>query len=252
MVNEAALLAARNGHDKVYMADFDEAKDKVMMGSERRSMVISDSEKRMTAYHEAGHTLVTKLIPDTDPIHKVSIIPRGRALGVTVSLPIDEKHNYSKTWCLDRMATMLGGRAAELLVFSDLSTGSGNDIEQATVLARKMVCEWGMSDKLGPLTFGKKEEEIFLGREIATHRDYSEATALLIDQEIRGLVDGANARATTLLAENTGLLHALAAALLDRECLDGEAVDLIIGGKELPPKPGNGDEGKDESAQKKD
>ncbi len=236
MVNEAALLAARRNHSKVMMEDFEDAKDKVLMGAERKSMVISEEEKKMTAYHEAGHTLVTRLIPGTDPIHKVSIIPRGRALGVTVSLPIDEKHNYSRTWCLDRMATMLGGRSAELLVFGDLSTGSGNDIEQATELARKMVCEWGMSPRIGPITWGKKEQEIFLGREFATHRDFSEQTAQSIDREIKSLVDNASKRATALLKKNIGTLHALSKALLENESLDGEEVDRIMKGETIPGK----------------
>jgi cell division protease FtsH len=236
MVNEAALLAARKNHDKVYMQDMEEAKDKVMMGAERKSMVITEEEKRMTAYHEAGHTLVSKLTPGTDPIHKVTIIPRGRAMGVTVSLPADEKHNYSRTWCLNRMSTMLGGRAAEMLVFKDLSTGSGNDIEQATELARKMVCEWGMSQKLGPLTFGKKEEEIFLGRDYGHIKNYSEQTAELIDSEIRALVEGANQKATKLLKDNLKVLHVLSTALLERECLDGEQVDMIIKGQPLPER----------------
>jgi cell division protease FtsH len=249
MVNEAALLAARKNHDKVYMQDMEEAKDKVLMGAERKSMVITDDEKKMTAYHEAGHTLVSRLTKDTDPIHKVTIIPRGRAMGVTVSLPTDEKHNYSRTWCLNRMAIMLGGRAAEMLIFKDLSTGSGNDIEQATQLSRKMVCEWGMSRKLGPLTFGKKDEEIFLGREFARSRDYSEVTAELIDSEIRTLVDGANHKASKLLKDNVKTLENLAAALLERECLDGEQVELIIKGQSLPAREAktsdtNGDEKK--------
>jgi cell division protease FtsH len=238
MVNEAALLAARKNHDKVYMQDMEEAKDKVLMGAERKSMVITDDEKKMTAYHEAGHTLVSRLTPDTDPIHKVTIIPRGRAMGVTVSLPTDEKHNYSRTWCLNRMAIMLGGRAAEMLVFKDLSTGSGNDIEQATELARKMVCEWGMSRKLGPLTFGKKDEEIFLGRDYGHIKNYSEQTAEVIDGEIRTLVEGANMKATKLLKDNQKTLSSLAAALLERECLDGEQVEMIIKGQTLPERVG--------------
>ncbi|MBI4726096.1 ATP-dependent metallopeptidase FtsH/Yme1/Tma family protein [candidate division TA06 bacterium] len=238
MVNEAALLAARKNHDKVYMQDMEEAKDKVLMGAERKSMVITDDEKKMTAYHEAGHTLVSRLTKDTDPIHKVTIIPRGRAMGVTVSLPTDEKHNYSRTWCLNRMAIMLGGRAAEMLIFKDLSTGSGNDIEQATELARKMVCEWGMSRKLGPVTFGKKDEEIFLGRDYGHIKNYSEQTAELIDSEIRTLVDGANQKASKLLKDNQKILENLAAALLDRECLDGEQVELIIKGQPLPERAG--------------
>ncbi|MRR09896.1 ATP-dependent zinc metalloprotease FtsH, partial [bacterium] len=236
MVNEAALLAARRNQDKVAMADFEDAKDKVLMGAERKSMAISDDEKRMTAYHEAGHTLVTRLIPGTDPIHKVTIIPRGRALGVTVSLPIDEKHNYSRTWCVNRMAIMLGGRAAEMLVFKELSTGSGNDIEQATALARKMVCEWGMSDKLGPLTFGSKDEEIFLGRDYGHTKNYSEDTARLIDAEIRAMVEGSDVQAQGLLKKNLKALHALAAALLERESLDGDEVERVIKGEMLPPK----------------
>lgn len=236
MVNEAALLAARKNHDKVFMKDFEEAKDKVMMGAERRSMVISEEEKKMTAYHEAGHTLVSRLIPGTDPIHKVTIIPRGRALGVTVSLPIDEKHNYSRTWCVNQIATMLGGRAAEQLVFNELSTGSGNDLEKATNLARKMVCEWGMSDKLGPLTFGQKDEEVFLGRDYGHIKNYSEQTSELIDSEIRALVEGANKVAKGLLKDNIEKLHAISQALLERECLDGEEVNMIIKGEQLPPK----------------
>ena len=236
MVNEAALLAARKNHDQVYMQDMEEAKDKVLMGAERKSMVITDEEKKMTAYHEAGHTLVSRLTKDTDPIHKVTIIPRGRAMGVTVSLPTDEKHNYSRTWCLNRMAIMLGGRAAEMLIFKDLSTGSGNDIEQATELSRKMVCEWGMSPKLGPVTFGKKDEEIFLGRDYGHIKNYSEQTAELIDSEIRTLVDGANQKASKLLKDNQKILEKLAAALLERECLDGEQVELIIKGQTLPAR----------------
>jgi cell division protease FtsH len=249
MVNEAALLAARKNHDKVLMSDFEEAKDKVMMGAERRSMVISEDEKKMTAYHEAGHTLVSRLIPGTDPIHKVTIIPRGRALGVTVSLPIDEKHNYSRTWCVNQIATMLGGRAAEQLVFNELSTGSGNDLEKATNLARKMVCEWGMSDKLGPLTFGQKDEEIFLGRDYGHIKNYSEQTAELIDSEIRALVEGANQQARELLGASLDKLHALSQALLERECLDGEEVDRLIRGEELPPKQEKTDEKNNNSHQ---
>ncbi|HTY08589.1 MAG TPA: ATP-dependent zinc metalloprotease FtsH [Candidatus Edwardsbacteria bacterium] len=236
MVNEAALLAARKNHDTVLMADFEEAKDKVLMGAERKSMVIAEDEKRMTAYHEAGHTLVTKLLPGTDPIHKVTIIPRGRALGATVSLPIDEKHNYSRTWCVNEIATMLGGRSAELLVFSELSTGSGSDLEKATSLARKMVCEWGMSDKLGPMTFGNKDEEIFLGRDYGHTKNYSEQTAELIDAEIRALVEGASQKAQGLLKKNLKTLHALASALLEREYLDGDEVDKVIKGEALQPK----------------
>ncbi len=188
LVNEAALLAARKNKKTVSMDDFEEAKDKVMMGMERKSLIISDKEKITTAYHEAGHVLVAKMLPEADPVHKVTIIPRGRALGVTTYLPIDEKHTYSKDYLEAMIAYAMGGRAAEKLVFNQLTTGAGNDIERATNLARKMVCEWGMSDKLGPLTFGKKQEEIFLGREISQHRDYSEQTAVEIDREVQVIV----------------------------------------------------------------
>jgi len=236
LVNEAALYAARHNRDKVTMEDFEMAKDKVMMGMERRSLIISNEEKRLTAYHEAGHALVAKLIPEADPVHKVTIIPRGRALGVTAYLPIDERHNYSKTYLEAMLCQMLGGRVAEKLVMNELTTGAGNDLERATELARKMVCEWGMSDRLGPLTFGKKEEEIFLGREIATHRDFSEKTAEEIDDEIRRIVIQAEERAEKLLRENLDKLHRLAEALLEREILDGNEIDLILEGKPLPGK----------------
>ncbi len=236
LVNEAALYAARHNRDKVTMEDFEMAKDKVMMGMERRSMIISDEEKRSTAYHEAGHALVAKLIPGSDPVHKVTIIPRGRALGVTATLPIDERHNYSKEYCEIMLCHLLGGRVAEKLVLKQLTTGAGSDIERATELARKMVCEWGMSDKLGPLTFGKKDEEIFLGREIATHRDYSEKTARDIDEEVRRIVLEAEKRAEKLLSDNIEILHRIAEALLEREILDGEEIDLLIEGKQLPAR----------------
>lgn len=236
MVNEGALLAARRNHEKVSMEDLEDAKDKVMMGAERKSLIISDEEKKLTAYHESGHTLVSKLIPGMDPIHKVTIIPRGRALGLTQQLPIDEKHNYSKTYCLNQLAFMLGGRAAELIVFNELTTGAGNDIERATVLAKKMVCEWGMSEALGPLTFGKKEEEIFLGKEFGLHRDYSEETAIAIDKEVRKIVEQAHERASGILRENIDKLHKLAEALLERECLDGDEIDRVIKGEKLEPK----------------
>lgn len=235
MVNEAALLAARRNHPKVTMQDFEDAKDKVMMGTERRSLVISEDEKRTTAYHEAGHALVAKLIPGSDPVHKVTIIPRGLALGLTAYLPIDEKHTHSKPYLETRLVHMMGGRVAEKLVFNQLTTGAGNDIEQATGLARKMVCDWGMSEKLGPLTFGKKEEEIFLGREIAKHRDYSELTAQEIDREVKRIVEEAERRATDLLTANLDKLHSLARALLEREILDGDQLDRILKGEELPP-----------------
>jgi len=228
LVNEAALLAARKGRTSVIKEDFEQAKDKVLMGVERRSMVISPEEKKITAYHEAGHTLVAKLIPGTDPIHKVTIIPRGLALGLTQQLPIDERHTYPKQYLIDSITVLLGGRGAEELVLEDLTTGAGNDLERATEIARKMVCEWGMSDDLGPLTFGKKEEQIFLGREIAQHRDYSEDTALKIDHAIRKIVEGSHMRAQELLRKNFELLHILAKTLLEKESLDGEEVDLIL------------------------
>lgn len=228
LVNEAALLAARKNHERVFMEDFDEAKDKVMMGTERRSMVITPEEKKTTAYHEAGHALVGKLIPGSDPIHKVTIIPRGMALGVTHYLPIDERHTLSKKYLETKLVHMLGGRVAEELIFNQLTTGAGNDLEQATNLARKMVCNWGMSDKLGPLTFGKKEEHIFLGKELSTHRDYSEKTAIEIDSEIKNIVMIAQERARELLSKNIDKLHRLAQVLLEKECLDGEQIDTIL------------------------
>jgi len=230
MVNEAALLAARFDKDRLEMADFEEAKDKVLMGTARKSMIISDHEKRNTAYHEAGHTLVAKMIPGTDPIHKVTIIPRGRALGLTQQLPIDEKHTYPKRYLLDGLAILMGGRTAEELVLAEMTSGAGNDIEQATETARKMVCQWGMSEKLGPLAFGQKAEQIFLGREFAQHKDYSEETAVLIDQEIKGFVTQAYERAKKILQENMDILHALAQALLERETLVEKEIDAIVAG----------------------
>ncbi|MBF0505200.1 MAG: ATP-dependent zinc metalloprotease FtsH [Nitrospirae bacterium] len=228
LVNEAALVAARKVKDKVDMLDFEFAKDKVLMGVERRSMVISDSEKKNTAYHEAGHALVAKLTPGTDPIHKVSIIPRGRALGVTQQLPIDDRYTYSKDYLEKALNVLMGGRAAEELILHHMTTGAGNDIERATDLARKMVTEWGMSKKLGPLAFGKKEEQIFLGREIARHKDYSEKTAEDIDEEVRGIVTNAYVISKKVLEENLDLLEALAQALLERETVDAQDIDAII------------------------
>jgi len=235
MVNEAALLGARRNHTKVTMQDFEDAKDKVMMGTERRSLVISEEEKRTTSYHESGHALIGKLVPGSDPVHKMTIIPRGLALGVTHYLPIDEKHTYSKKYLETKLLHILGGRVAERLVFDELTTGAGNDIERATELARKMVCEWGMSERLGPLTFGKKEEQIFLGREIATHRDYSEDTAQEIDKEVRRIVGEAEEKTTQLLSANLDKLHLLANALLEKEILDGEEIDKILRGEKLEP-----------------
>ncbi len=233
MVNEAALLAARLGKERIEMIDFEQAKDKVLMGVERKSMIIPLEERRITAYHEAGHTLVAKMIPGTDPIHKVTIIPRGRALGITQQLPIDEKHTYPKDYLLNNITVLMGGRAAEDLVLKLQTTGAGNDIERCTEIARKMVCEWGMSEKLGPLTFGKKEEQIFLGREFAQHRDYSEETARLIDQEVRAIVTQSYERAKEILVQNMGILHKLANTLLEKEVLDGNQIDAIIRGESL-------------------
>jgi cell division protease FtsH len=228
LVNEAALLAAKNSRNALAMEDLEEAKDKVLMGIERRSLILSPEEKKTTAYHEAGHALVSKLTPGTDPIHKVTIIPRGMALGVTQQLPLDERKTYSKVYCLAQLQVILGGRAAELIALDQLTTGAGNDIEQATDLSRKMVCEWGMSEKLGPLTFGKKEEEIFLGREIAKHRDYSEETARQIDKEVKQIVEDAQGKAIATLEVNLSKLHALANALLEKEILDAQEIDKII------------------------
>jgi len=231
LVNEAALLAARLGKEKVEMADLEQAKDKVLMGVERKSMIIPLEERKTTAFHEAGHTLVAKMIPETDPIHKVTIIPRGRALGITQQLPIDEKHTYPKDYLLNNITIMMGGRAAEELVLNRQTTGAGNDIERATEIARKMVCEWGMSENLGPLTFGKKEEQIFLGREFAQHRDYSEETARLIDNEIRAIVTQSYEKAKDILQRNMAILNQLANSLLEKEVLDGRQIDSIIKGE---------------------
>ena len=230
LVNEAALLAARLGKERVEMADFEQAKDKVLMGVERKSMIIPLEERRITAFHEAGHTLVARMIPGTDPIHKVTIIPRGRALGITQQLPIDEKHTYPKDYLLNNISVMMGGRAAEELVLNSPTTGAGNDIERSTEIARKMVCEWGMSEKLGPLTFGKKEEEIFLGREFAQHRDYSEETARVIDDEVKTIVSQSYEKAKEIISANVAILHKLANTLLEKEVLDGNQIETIIKG----------------------
>ena len=228
LVNEAALWAARLDKKSVELVDFENAKDKVMMGAERRSMVLSDEEKRTTAYHEAGHALMATLLPGTDPVHKVTIIPRGRALGMTMQLPIDDRHSYSKDFLYNTLAILFGGRVAEELIFKNVTTGAGNDIERATDLARKMVCEWGMSDTLGPLTFGRKDEEIFLGREISTRRDFSDQVALEIDREVKRLVLESYERTKRMLTENIHTLKALAEALLEKEVLDAMEVEEII------------------------
>jgi cell division protease FtsH len=229
LINEAVLNAARDNKDKINMSDFEFAKDKVLMGTERRSMVISDEEKRNTSYHETGHVLVARMIPGTDPIHKVTIIPRGRALGLTQQLPIDEKHTYPREYLENNIAILLGGRAAEEIILHDFTTGAGNDIERATNLARKMVCEWGMSDKMGPLSYGKKEEQIFLGREFATHKDYSEETAKNIDIEVVSIVKRNYETAKKILTDHIEILHKIAEELLEKEVLNGAEIDVLIG-----------------------
>jgi cell division protease FtsH len=229
LINEAVLNAARDNKDKVNMRDFEFAKDKVLMGTERKSMVISDEEKRNTSYHETGHVLVARMIPGTDPIHKVTIIPRGRALGLTQQLPIDEKHTYPREYLEKNIAILLGGRAAEEIILHDFTTGAGNDIERATNLARKMVCEWGMSDKMGPLSYGKKEEQIFLGREFATHKDYSEETAKNIDIEVVAIVKRNYEKAKEILTDHIEILHKIAEELLEKEVLNGAEIDVLIG-----------------------
>jgi cell division protease FtsH len=228
LVNEAALWAARLNKKEVEVVDFEMAKDKVLMGAERKSLILSDEEKRTTAYHEAGHALIAKLIPGTDPVHKVTIIPRGRALGVTMQLPIDDRHGYSKAYLINQLAILMGGRVAEELVLKEMTTGAGNDLERATDLARKMVCEWGMSEKMGPLTFGKQNEQVFLGREMGSQRDFSDQIAMEIDQEVRRLVTENYERAKRLLTENMASLKRLAEALLEKEVLDGADIDQIL------------------------
>jgi cell division protease FtsH len=234
LVNEAALNAARHNRKVVMMFDFETAKDKILMGAERKSMILSDAEKKNTAYHEAGHALVAAVLPNADPLHKVTIIPRGMALGVTMQLPVDDKHSYDKEYLLAQLAILMAGRIAEEKHMNHMTTGAGNDIERATDLARKMVCEWGMSE-LGPLSFGKKEEQIFLGREIAQHRDYSEETAIRIDEQVRKLVQGGYNTSLKILEERSEVLIKIAENLLEREILDGAEVLQIIAGNTLPP-----------------
>jgi cell division protease FtsH len=231
LVNEAALLAGRASKSQVENDDFDRAKDKIMMGLERKSMVMSDEEKKNTAYHEAGHTMVARLIPGTDPVHKVSIIPRGMALGITLQLPTADRYSYNRDHLLNNIAILLGGRAAEEIALHHMTTGAGNDLERATALARKMVTEWGMSDKLGPLTYGKKEEQIFLGREITQHRDFSEHTAVEIDSEVKRIVMENYVRAKQLITDRVETLHALTKALLEKETLDAPEIDAIMNGQ---------------------
>ena len=237
MVNEAALMAARRGKDRVEMVDFEDAKDKVLMGPERRSLIISDEEKEITACHESGHTLVTRLLPNTDPIHKVTIIPRGRSLGLTQQLPIDERHTYPKDYLTNNIRILMGGRAAEEIILDTQTTGTGDDIEKASNLARKMVCDYGMSKNLGPLTFGKKDEQIFLGREIARHRDYSGLTAQKIDEEVRDIVTDAYKKAFQLIKANLEIHERMAKALLERETLNSDDIDEIMAGGENAPNP---------------
>jgi len=236
LVNEAALWAARQTRKSVAMNDFELSKDKVLMGVERKSMILSDEEKRNTAYHEAGHAMVATMTPKADPLHKVTIIPRGMALGVTMQLPIDDKHTYTKDFLEAQLAVLMGGRCAEEIFLSHLTTGAGNDIERATEIARQMVCDWGMSD-LGPLAFGKKDEQIFLGREIAQHRDYSEDTAIAIDREVRKIVTNAYQRARQVLETNREAVERVALALLEREVLDASEINLLVAGKPLPERP---------------
>ncbi len=233
LVNEAALLAARDDKKAVAMGDFEEAKDKVMMGVERRSMVISEKEKKTTAYHEAGHALVAVLLPGTDPLHKVTIIPRGRALGVTMQLPMDEQHTYQRNYLINSLAILMGGRCAEEICLGEMTTGAGNDIERATEMARKMVCEWGMSEKMGPLTYGAKEEQVFLGKDFSSQKNFSDQTAKLIDQEVKILVMGGYTRATELLTQNRDKLEEMAQALLEHETLNAKNIQNILNGKDI-------------------
>ncbi len=233
LVNEAALLAARDDKKAVAMADFEEAKDKVMMGVERRSMVISEKEKKTTAYHEAGHALVAAILPGTDPLHKVTIIPRGRALGVTMQLPMDEKHTHQRSYLINSLAILMGGRCAEEICLGEMTTGAGNDIERATEMARKMVCEWGMSEKMGPLTYGTNEEQPFLGKGSSSQANFSDQTAKLIDQEVKSLVMGGYEKATELLKTNLDKLETMAQALLEHETLNAQHVKNIIDGKNI-------------------
>jgi cell division protease FtsH len=236
LVNEAALWAARQNRKFVMMSDFEMSKDKVLMGVERKSMILSDEEKKNTAYHEAGHALVAAMTPGADPVHKVTIIPRGMALGLTMQLPEDDKHTYTREYLETMLAVLMGGRSAEEIFLGHITTGAGNDIERATDIARNMVCEWGMSE-LGPLAYGKKDEAIFLGREIAQHRDYSEDTAIQIDKEVKRIVNGGYENAKNLLSKNRETLERIAQALLEREVIDANEVKLLMEGKPLPEKP---------------
>ncbi len=235
LVNEAALQAARTGRDQVDMDDFEYAKDKIVMGRERRSLILSEEEQRITAYHEGGHALCARLLPGSDPVHKVSIIPRGQALGVTMQLPEEDRHGYSRDFLRNNMVIMLGGRVAEELIFGDVTTGASNDIERMTQIARKMVCEWGMSPSIGTITVGETGQEVFIGREWVQNRNYSEETAQLVDEEVKKLIDEAHSRCRKLLSDNIDALHRIAKALLERETISGDDVDMLIKGEELPP-----------------
>jgi cell division protease FtsH len=237
LVNEGALLAARKGHDKVYMIDLEEAKDKVMLGAERKSMVLSEGERRLTAYHEAGHAVVALRLPGLDPVHKVAIIPRGRALGITASLPEEDRHSYSRDYLFARLVMLFGGRVAEAMIFGPdkVTTGAGNDIERATQMARRMVTQFGMSEAIGPMAIGDSEQEVFLGRDLGQRRQVSERTAQLVDSEVKRLLDEAYHRAEEILMENRELMEAISLALLERETLDREEIDLLAAGGELPP-----------------
>ncbi|MDR1660179.1 MAG: AAA family ATPase, partial [Desulfovibrio sp.] len=235
LVNEAALQAAKLNQEKLDMGDFEYAKDKVLMGRERRSLILSDEEKRITAYHEAGHALAAKLLPGSDPVHKVTIIPRGRALGVTMQLPEEDRHGYSRTYLRNNLVVLLGGRVAEELIFDDITTGASNDIERVTRMARKMVCEWGMSDVVGTLAIGETGEEVFIGREWIQNKNYSEDTARLVDAEVKRIVEEAHSRCRELLQSRSEVLNRIAQALLERETLNGEELDKIMNDEELPP-----------------
>ncbi len=235
LVNEAALQAARDNRNFVEMRDFEYAKDKIIMGRERRSLILSEKDKRITAYHEGGHALCARLLPNTDPVHKVSIIPRGQALGVTMQLPEEDRHGYSKEYLENSLVVMLGGRVAEELVFDDVTTGASNDIERATSTARRMVCEWGMSDAIGTITIGESGQEVFIGREWVQDKNYSEETAEIVDKEVHGIINNAHDRCRKLLSDNINILHAIAEALISRESIDGKELDLLVEGKELPP-----------------
>lgn len=240
LVNEAALQAAKLNQDRLDMHDFEYAKDKVLMGRERRSLILSEEEKRITAYHEGGHALAARLLPGSDPVHKVTIIPRGRALGVTMQLPEEDRHGYSRSFLRNNLVVLLGGRVAEEIIFDDITTGASNDIERVTRMARKMVCEWGMSEAVGTLAIGETGEEVFIGREWVQNKNFSEDTARLVDSEVKRIVEDAHSRCRKLLEENLDALHRIAQALLDRETITGDDLDLLMDNKELPPLDSNG------------